>query len=90
MDEDIFKYIDVERTIAEFGYDPRGLTKGSSKFVIPICITCNDTRDLITFRSANKSKECRSCASKNAFNKNKKFKSRIRSVSYFRDDSFWE
>lgn len=38
---DPFRYIDVEKTIAEFGYDPRELNKFSKKKTLFICQQCN-------------------------------------------------
>jgi len=38
---DLPSWIDVEGTIAEFGYDPKTLTKGSRSKVISICICAN-------------------------------------------------
>lgn len=56
---DPFRYIDVERTIAEFGYDPRELSKGSGKKVYIICSHCGKVR-IKTFQKSNQSK-CRYC-----------------------------
>lgn len=60
MTDNIFKYIDVERTIAEFGYDPRELKKASEKFVIGICPDCEERRS-IRFFSVKVSTCCRKC-----------------------------
>lgn len=60
MTDDIFKYIDVERTIAEFGYDPRELKPNSGKLVFCYCKQCNAIRQL-RFARAKDNTICRDC-----------------------------
>lgn len=74
MTEDIFKYIDVERTIAEFGYDPRELGKSSHKKVYVLCSNCGNPRGKnglpIGFFYAIKDMICKTCSMNNITLKN--------------------
>lgn len=61
MTEDIFKYIDVERTIAEFGYDPRELGFHQRTPVYSFCRYCKSDKGLQTYFNAKKDIGCRKC-----------------------------
>lgn len=62
MTDDIFKYIDVERTIAEFGYDPRELNKTSHKLVHHFCPDCLRSKNPTRFVNVLHKRSCNQCA----------------------------
>lgn len=61
-----FAHIDIERTIAEFGYDPRGLKPSSHRLVISFCVLCLERRTQKFGKS--KYNKCRSCSLKGRVN----------------------
>lgn len=75
MTDEIFKYIEIELTIKEFGYDPRDLSRGSAKLCIGRCEICQEKkvqpfRSLITYRA------CKDCSGKRMKRGNEKLNTR--------------
>jgi hypothetical protein len=67
MADDIFQYIDIERTIAEFGYDPRNFTFGVQKKVFWFCSCCENSMEKAKpFAKAALGQNCASCGAKKA------------------------
>lgn len=62
MTDDIFKYIDVERTIAEAGYNPLEKALTYRDLVFALCTECGADRGLIKFTSFQKYKVCKKCS----------------------------
>lgn len=54
--------IDVEATVARFGYDPRTLKLKSNRMVVKVC-GCGDVKDAM-FYQANQGQTCKVCRSK--------------------------
>lgn len=66
--EDVSPFVDIEKTIALFGYDPRNLNPMSSSKVIGKCISCGtEKKKPIPMSGARK--KCRNCAEKEKPNK---------------------
>lgn len=54
-------YVDVQETIATFGYDPRQLSKGSCHYVVATCSRCGKERR-IAMQCAETNPNCQPCS----------------------------
>lgn len=61
---DKFAHIDIERTIAEFGYDPSGINFPKKNQVFSFCKYCGEDKGLQTFFNAMRDIKCRKCFKK--------------------------